>query len=450
MKCEICKKRNTIGEERRKAQRVFFLRKKRNIGGEEDKKKGLSLFLREKSKEVLRQRFKGRRNKTMEKGIFSRDAVLVLAACFCFMSCHTMIIPVLAGFTGSLGGSGLLMGTVVGVTNLVSIGFRIVSGPMVDRVAKGRLSLWGAVLMLAGCAGCALTRGTELLLAARIVHGVGFACCSVGLSTWFSLLIPRERLGAGMGIYGTVQAVALAVAPSLGISMERWLGFRPVFWGAVCAAALIICLSLMVGNKGERVRTDAATGRRSRFRLVEANVIPIALIVTLFTIPYTATQSFLVPIIKRTGATAHAELFFATYAIALVFLRVGFRNYFDRTPYRRFLAICTGSAIVSMLLLNFGEHNLYLVGAAVCMAGGFGIMCSESQATAMAMVDNQKRGLANSTYLIGLDCGMAAGPIIGGTLFGHVAAEYFYPWLMTTAALAGAVYFVNRGRLKHV
>ena len=53
-----------------------------------------------------------------EKGVFSRDAVLVLAACFCFMSCHTMIIPVLAGFTGSLGGSSLLMGTIVGITNL--------------------------------------------------------------------------------------------------------------------------------------------------------------------------------------------------------------------------------------------------------------------------------------------------------------------------------------------
>ena len=73
----------------------------------------------------------------MGKNIFSKEAVLILAACFCFMSCHTMIIPILAGFTGSLGGSGLLMGTVVGITNLVSIRFRIVSGPMVDNSKRG-------------------------------------------------------------------------------------------------------------------------------------------------------------------------------------------------------------------------------------------------------------------------------------------------------------------------
>ncbi len=386
----------------------------------------------------------------MEKNIFSKDTVLVLAACFCFMSCHTMIIPILAGFTGNLGGSGLLMGTVVGITNLVSIGFRIVSGPMVDRVTKRQLSQWGAALMLAGCLGCALTVNTWLLLAARIVHGIGFACCSVGLSTWFSMLIPKEKIGSGMGIYGTVQAVALAVAPSLGINLERAMGFRPVFWGAVISAALIIALTMAVGHKGERTDTAHTAGQRDRLRLLETSVIPIALIVTLFTIPYTATQSFLVQIVRQTGAAMHPELFFAAYAIALVCMRVGFRNYFDRVPYRRFMALCTISATVSMLLLGTGGNNLTLIAAAVCMAGGFGIMCSESQATAMTMVDNSKRGLANNTYLIGLDCGMALGPMTGGLLYSHAQVQYFYPWLMITAVLGAVVYLIGRKRLSRL
>lgn len=197
---------------------------------------------------------------------------------------------------------------------------------------------------------------------------------------------------------------------------------------------------------GPIAESQAATenepeGKR-KFRIVETGVIPIALIVMLFTIPYTATQSFLVSIIKRDGLDVHAELFFATYAIALVCMRMGFRNYFDKVPYRRFLAICTASAVVSMLLLDFAGHNLSLIGAAVCMAGGFGIICSESQATAMAMVDNTRRSLANNTYLIGLDSGMALGPMIGGFLYGHVAAQYFYPCLMTTAVLSTTVYFI--------
>ena len=81
------------------------------------------------------------------------------------------------------------------------------------------------------------------------------------------------------------------------------------------------------------------------------------------------------------------------------------------------------------------------------MAGGFGIICSESQATAMAMKDNTKRGLANNTYLIGLDSGMALGPIVGGFLYGHVPAEFFYPCLMVTAVLSTIVYIMEKRKL---
>ena len=215
--------------------------------------------------------------------------------------------------------------------------------------------------------------------------------------------------------------------------------------GAIVGITNLVSIGFRIVS-GPIAESQAATenkpeGKR-KFRIVETGVIPIALIVMLFTIPYTATQSFLVSIIKRDGLDVHAELFFATYAIALVCMRMGFRNYFDKVPYRRFLAICTASAVVSMLLLDFAGHNLSLIGAAVCMAGGFGIICSESQSTAMAMVDNTRRSLANNTYLIGLDSGMALGPMIGGFLYGHVAAQYFYPCLMTTAVLSTTVYFI--------
>lgn len=99
------------------------------------------------------------------------------------------------------------------------------------------------------------------------------------------------------------------------------------------------------------------------------------------------------------------------------------------------------------LLLGFAGHNIGLAGAAIFMAGGFGIICSESQATAMAMTDNTKRGLANNTYLIGLDSGMALGPIVGGFLYGHVPAEFFYPCLMITAVLSTIVYIMGKRKL---
>lgn len=66
------------------------------------------------------------------------------------------------------------------------------------------------------------------------------------------------------------------------------------------------------------------------------------------------------------------------------------------------------------------------------MAGGYGIMCSVCQSTAILLAGPERRGLANSTYYIGLDSGMTLGPMIGGFLYGNVPLNLFYPALLVT------------------
>lgn len=67
------------------------------------------------------------------------------------------------------------------------------------------------------------------------------------------------------------------------------------------------------------------------------------------------------------------------------------------------------SALIAILLLAVMQNNLVLFVAAAFMAGGYGIMCSVCQSTAILLVGEEKRGLANSTYYIGFDLGMALG-----------------------------------------
>ena len=67
--------------------------------------------------------------------------------------------------------------------------------------------------------------------------------------------------------------------------------------------------------------------------------------------------------------------------------------------------------------------------------GGSGIMCSVCQSHAMLLADKNNRGLANSTYYVGLDIGMVLGPIIGGILYGNVDIAKFYPILAITVPM---------------
>ena len=69
-------------------------------------------------------------------------------------------------------------------------------------------------------------------------------------------------------------------------------------------------------------------------------------------------------------------------------------------------------------------------------------MCSVCQSTAILLAGKEHRGLANSTYYIGLDLGMTLGPVIGGFLYGNVPLHLFYPIMLFTIPLELIIWFL--------
>ena len=87
------------------------------------------------------------------------------------------------------------------------------------------------------------------------------------------------------------------------------------------------------------------------------------------------------------------------------------------------------SALIGIILLGVMNRNITMLLAAAFMAGGYRMMCSACQSKAILLAGEGKRGLANSTYYIGLDLGMSLGPMLGGVLYGNVSIQMFYPGL---------------------
>ena len=185
------------------------------------------------------------------------------------------------------------------------------------------------------------------------------------------------------------------------------------------------------------------TGIHRKFEIVDKKVIPIAIIIMLFAIPYCATQSFLVSYIAARQLNVTVSLFFPLYAVIILVLRLSLRNLFDKKPFSFFMFLSSASAMISIVILSIMKNNISMFFAAAFMAGGYGIMCSVCQSKAILLAGKGKRGLANSTYYIGLDLGMSLGPIIGGVLYGNVNIIYFYPLLVITVPLGLLVYWLN-------
>lgn len=397
------------------------------------------------------------------ESILSRDTLLLLAAGFCYFSSPMLVTPLITGFTGSLGGSAALMGVVGGLMNVVSLVCRPLLGGLADRVSRYRLSLAGAACMALACALYVMAPNPAVVVVARVVNGVGFSCCSVSMSTWFCSLLPPGRVGSGMGIYGTMNALGMAVAPALGVALLGSVGYRPAFVVAALFSTAIMVLVQFVGDrglppraasgeKGAEAEEDAGAekGRASaaRPRLVEPRVVPVALIIMLFAIPYCATQSFLVNYVAARGLAVSVGLFFPAYAVILFVLRVALRDLFDTKPFSFFVGVASVSAAVGIGALALAANDALLMVAALGLAGGYGVMSSVCQSTALKLARPGAEGLANGTYYIGLDLGMSFGPMLGGVLFGSLDAELFYPVLMLCVPAALVVYLACRRQLR--
>lgn len=414
----------------------------------------------------------------MKKSSYSKDIILVLTASFFYMASPMLVTPLITGFTESIGGSAGLMGIVGGMMNLCSLVCRPLAGNLADRISKYRLSLIGAVLMTAACGGYIAAPNALIVVVSRIINGVGFACCSVCMATWVSNMLPRNKIGSGMGFYGMMNALAMAVAPAIGVSAFQRFGYRISFCIALVFSIAVMIVIQFVGDKGEPEKaadmkaglkeqeqeSDAGlimenaaglireSGKQLRkgngIQLVDVRVLPIALIIMLFAIPYCATQSFLVTYASVREINVTISFFFPSYAVMLLLLRLVLKNYFDKLPFKVFLAGSSACMLLAILCLTVMNSNIVMFTGAFFLAGGYGIMSSVCQSTAMLLAGKENRGLANSTYYIGLDLGMALGPMIGGALYGGLDIRWFYPVLMLTVPLAVLVYLAAGKQLR--
>ncbi|MDQ3699587.1 MAG: DHA2 family efflux MFS transporter permease subunit, partial [Chloroflexota bacterium] len=94
-----------------------------------------------------------------------------------------------------------------------------VAGWMSDRFGAKRMYLTALTLFTAGSVLCALATSAELLVAARVVQGLGGGMVMpIGMSFLFRLAPPEQR-GAVMGAFG----IPILLGPALGPVLSGWL-----------------------------------------------------------------------------------------------------------------------------------------------------------------------------------------------------------------------------------
>lgn len=382
--------------------------------------------------------------------LITRDVALIMAATFFYMTSSMMGTPIIAGFSQSLGASGALMGFLAGALAQrahLPTDCRQSFRPHEQTQARGDRRAH-----IPGVESGVLLRAEHRMAAGRAHTQRRRIRLHLGMPVHMALHAAAHLAhGRGMGLYGTMNALAQAVGPDLGIRASKAIGYRNTFLIAVgLTCCIVICVLLIKdGGKPPRARLGRQQGgERHHIRLdslFEPRVIPIALIFMLFAIPYFANQSFIVDYANARHAHVIVSLFFPCYAITLLISRIVLRNWFDTKSFLFFMVTGTICQIVMLASLTVMRNNWFVMLAGLATVGAYGMMSSVTQARAVLIAGKARSGMANTTYYAGIDLGMFLGPLIGGFLYGGLPIIWFYPALLLTMPVAWIVYaFAHR------
>ena len=325
-----------------------------------------------------------------------------------------MAAPVVSLYVVSLGGSLTLGGTVVGVFALTALVVRPFSGALSDRMNKKHLIVVSTALGAVFAICYSLGSSIPVLIVARILHGAAFAISSTTIIAFASTFIPMSRMGEGVGFLGIGLIIAITIGPMIGLMVAESFDFLAVFTLSSIVTALSAIFMALIRYKN--VKTDNRK-REFKFQLsdfIELKLVPFAVISMLFASANGFIQSF-IALLGDERKIAEVGIYFLVSSATLVVIRPLSGRLNDRKGLPPVLIPALVLSAIAMTMLANAGSLWIIVLAAIIHATGHGSGQPALQAEGIRRLPD-KRGVATSTFFVGLDAGQGLGPIVGGAV----------------------------------
>jgi len=321
------------------------------------------------------------------------------------------VVPIHAMASAGEVGAGLATGALM----LSTVAAEVAAPGLIARFGYRGVFAAGAVLLGLPALALTLSPSLAVILAVCLVRGLGFGLVVVVGSALVATLVPAERRGEGLGVYGIVIGVPSIVALPLGVWLADRIGYDAVF----VAGALSALVGLAVPG------ASAARGARSvsRARSVPSAVWSGALIRPAIVFSTTAMAcgivvTFLPAVSGMVEVALLVQAFTATAARWLAG-RLG-----DRYGAARQLvpgALLSAAGIAALIVA--GSPVAALVGM-VLFGTGFGIAQNASLTAMYQRAPVSSYGTVSAAWNFAYDAGIGAGAAGFGVLAAHTGFPF--------------------------
>ncbi|MBB4824675.1 MFS family permease [Sporosarcina luteola] len=383
----------------------------------------------------------------MEKqSLWTKDFIIISIINFFIMMVMYLLMVTIAPyaveeFGASTGTAGLVSGIFIIGTLIARIG----SGNLIAKIGSKKLLFIGLVVFLIGTGLYFGAVSLPLLLATRLIHGIGLGFASTATGTMVAKIIPPTRRGEGIGYFSMSTVLSTAIGPFLGIFMSQHYPFQVLFW--ICLALSIVNMLMFFFVREEEVAPMSNHVKEKRHsQFIEKRALPISIITLFVGLSYSGVLSFLSFYAKEINVVKAASFFFLVYAFVVLLSRPFSGKLLDEKG-AKFIVYPALILFAGGLLLLSQAHNGFMLLVAGAIIGlGFGNFQSCAQAIALKGIEIDRIGVATSTFYIFLDCGFGFGPYLLGQLIPHTGYSGMYVTLTAVVLLSLFVFVLLFGK----
>jgi EmrB/QacA subfamily drug resistance transporter len=116
----------------------------------------------------------------------------------------------------------------------------LTGGKLADLLGRRRIFVVGLVIFTLSSLACGLAGGASVLIAARVVQGVGAAMMNPSTLSIITVTFPPRQRGTAIGIWAGVSALALAIGPLVGGLITEHINWNWIFYINVPIGGLAI------------------------------------------------------------------------------------------------------------------------------------------------------------------------------------------------------------------
>ncbi|MEH7126544.1 MFS transporter [Bacillus sp. JJ1773] len=334
-----------------------------------------------------------------------------------------MLLPILPAYLLSKNASSIQVGLMTTLFTLGAVLIRPFIGYyLIDNQRKSLAIIASAALMIITMMYPFLNI-IWLLLLLRLFHGAAWGVSTTANSTIVVDLIPKTRLGQGIGYFSISTTVGAIIAPSLGILIYDSFSFNILIWSSV-VLSLFAALALQFVNSPTPVKHE-----KQHFRFFEAifekDAWFPALLTVITTLGFGAIITFLVLFGKQKGLD-HIFLFFLINATISTLLRPFTGKWYDEKGPWAIIIVSAVLGFFSLVMLSYTTNNFYLIISAILFGAGYGTIMPCLQTWAVQKVSEEKSSAANATFLSSFDVGVGVSAFVLGTLAEWISLEMIF------------------------